>query len=322
MKRIPIEDAFDLHSFQPRDVVSAVSDYLEEAWRAGYREVRLIHGNEQHDGETEDVAALVDLPTERLLGGHVARRARRRRDLDGRRGPGGRGGQRRVGRRDPEVEHLHRAVGRHLDIRRLEVAVDDAHPMGAGERGGELPAQIDDTRAVQRPSFQQDRQALALHVFHHHERAAVVLDDVVDGGHVRMIDARRHARFADDAIAQIPRRDTRRDQAFQRDRPIEARVAREEDFPHAPAPEPVLHEIGAHPAAGGQQRLVAHARRGRGNPRALHERRHGRGQVGILTVGLNELRAVLRRRPLRGGEHEILDFAPRCLGHRCPPVIP
>ncbi len=44
MKRIPIEDAFDLHSFRPRDVVSVVADYLAEARGAGFREVRLIHG--------------------------------------------------------------------------------------------------------------------------------------------------------------------------------------------------------------------------------------------------------------------------------------
>ena len=44
MRRIPIEDAFDLHSFLPRDVVSVVADYLEEAKAAGFQEVRLIHG--------------------------------------------------------------------------------------------------------------------------------------------------------------------------------------------------------------------------------------------------------------------------------------
>jgi DNA-nicking Smr family endonuclease len=44
MKRVPIEDSFDLHSFRPADVVSAVEEYLREARRAGFREVRLIHG--------------------------------------------------------------------------------------------------------------------------------------------------------------------------------------------------------------------------------------------------------------------------------------
>ena len=44
MKRIPIEDSFDLHSFTPRDVVPAASDYLDAASEAGLVEVRLIHG--------------------------------------------------------------------------------------------------------------------------------------------------------------------------------------------------------------------------------------------------------------------------------------
>jgi len=41
---VPIEDALDLHTFAPRDVASVVDEYLREARRRGYREVRVIHG--------------------------------------------------------------------------------------------------------------------------------------------------------------------------------------------------------------------------------------------------------------------------------------
>jgi DNA-nicking Smr family endonuclease len=41
---LPIEDFLDLHPFRPRDVRSVVEAYLEEALRAGFVEVRLIHG--------------------------------------------------------------------------------------------------------------------------------------------------------------------------------------------------------------------------------------------------------------------------------------
>jgi DNA-nicking Smr family endonuclease len=41
---VPIEDSIDLHAFQPRDVLAVVTDYLEEAAKRGFTEVRLIHG--------------------------------------------------------------------------------------------------------------------------------------------------------------------------------------------------------------------------------------------------------------------------------------
>jgi dsDNA-specific endonuclease/ATPase MutS2 len=41
---LPIEERIDLHPFAPRDVLRVVEAYLEEALRAGFREVRLIHG--------------------------------------------------------------------------------------------------------------------------------------------------------------------------------------------------------------------------------------------------------------------------------------
>jgi DNA-nicking Smr family endonuclease len=43
LKRIPIEDCLDLHSFLPKEVASVVSEYLDAA-RGRFREVRLIHG--------------------------------------------------------------------------------------------------------------------------------------------------------------------------------------------------------------------------------------------------------------------------------------
>jgi len=74
MRRIPIEDAFDLHSFLPRDVASVVAEYLEEARAAGFHEVRLIHGKGIGARRAEvrrllagrpDVADYFDAPPER-----------------------------------------------------------------------------------------------------------------------------------------------------------------------------------------------------------------------------------------------------------------
>ena len=44
MHRVPVEDSFDLHSFHPEDVLSALEEYLREAAHRGFREVRVIHG--------------------------------------------------------------------------------------------------------------------------------------------------------------------------------------------------------------------------------------------------------------------------------------
>ena len=44
MHDLPIEDALDLHTFAPRDVVGVVQEYVRAAHQAGFREVRLIHG--------------------------------------------------------------------------------------------------------------------------------------------------------------------------------------------------------------------------------------------------------------------------------------
>ncbi len=41
---LPITDVLDLHSFLPREVPDVVRDYLDAAYEAGFRRVRIIHG--------------------------------------------------------------------------------------------------------------------------------------------------------------------------------------------------------------------------------------------------------------------------------------
>lgn len=41
---VPIEASIDLHFFAPRDIPSVVDEYLREARRRGFVEVRVIHG--------------------------------------------------------------------------------------------------------------------------------------------------------------------------------------------------------------------------------------------------------------------------------------
>jgi len=44
MHDVPIEDSIDLHTFQPREIQIVVEEYLYQAVRKGFREVRIIHG--------------------------------------------------------------------------------------------------------------------------------------------------------------------------------------------------------------------------------------------------------------------------------------
>ena len=44
MHELPIEDSIDLHTFQPREIEIVVEEYLFQAIKRGFREVRIIHG--------------------------------------------------------------------------------------------------------------------------------------------------------------------------------------------------------------------------------------------------------------------------------------
>jgi DNA-nicking Smr family endonuclease len=44
LHHVPIEASIDLHTFLPREIRSVVEDYIDAAYEAGLREVRLIHG--------------------------------------------------------------------------------------------------------------------------------------------------------------------------------------------------------------------------------------------------------------------------------------
>ena len=41
---LPLEDVLDLHSFPPKELKALLKDYLDDAYEAGFPEVRIIHG--------------------------------------------------------------------------------------------------------------------------------------------------------------------------------------------------------------------------------------------------------------------------------------
>ena len=98
--------------------------------------------------------------------------------------------------RQAEVEHLHRAVGAHLDVRGLQIAMDDPLLVRGFERLGDL---LRDRQAPRRAESRLARCAatvVALDQFHHERAHAVRFFEAVDRGDVRMIQRREDFRFA------------------------------------------------------------------------------------------------------------------------------
>ena len=71
---VPLRDVLDLHSFRPEDMPKVVTEYLDEARRAGLDEVRIVHGRgrgvqraivQRLLTETPGVAGFADAPPTR-----------------------------------------------------------------------------------------------------------------------------------------------------------------------------------------------------------------------------------------------------------------
>ena len=78
-----------------------------------------------------------------------------------------------------------------------------ANPVRRRKRRGELPQHDED--AIERQTLSLDRRGerFALDVLHHEKRPALVFDDVVDDGDVRMRHTRRRARLVEHARLQF-----------------------------------------------------------------------------------------------------------------------
>ena len=158
----------------------------------------------EHQAERPDVRALVDELTFCLLGRHIGsgaeddahlRQCRRR---EGRREGGvrcgGRGGRGSLG--EAEIEDLDGAVGAELDVRRFQIAMDDAGLVRRFERFGHLFR--DRQRLVDGDGAARDalREILALDELHHEGADAGRFFDAVQLRDVRMIERGQRLRFA------------------------------------------------------------------------------------------------------------------------------
>ena len=135
--------------------------------------------------------------------------------------------------REAEVENLHRAVGAHFDIRRLQIAVNDALFVRGFERLGDLLR--DGQRLVERDRAPRDalRQVLALDELHHQRGDAPTFFEPVDARDVRMVQRGEGLGFAREPRQAVGIMRERFGQDLDRDVTIQLRVARAEDLPHA-----------------------------------------------------------------------------------------
>ena len=105
--------------------------------------------------------------------------------------------------RQAEVEHLHLAAAREEDVGRLDVAMQDAFGVRGVERVGDLRGDVEQVPQIERPPDSCAIERLALEQLHREVELPVVLVEVVDRADVRVIERRRGARLAAEALDRL-----------------------------------------------------------------------------------------------------------------------
>ena len=147
----------------------------------------------EHDAEGPDVGLAARHLAAGLLGAHVGGGAHHRVRF----GDGGRvvrSGLDRLG--EAEVQHLHAAVRRHLDVGGLQIAVDDALVVRGLQRLGDLERKRQRFGDGQRASEQTVGERLALHQLQHQHARVLPRLHAVDGGDVGVVQRGENLRLA------------------------------------------------------------------------------------------------------------------------------
>ena len=159
--------------------------------------------------------------------------------------------------RETEIQHLHRAIRRDLDVRRLQVAMDDAALVREVERPRDLSRDVQGVALGQAaPPWECTRclESLGKRVTAHeleYEKADVTcVFESVNRADVRMIEGRERASFAIEAgePAGIAREGGRQD--FDRHFATELEIPGAVDLAHAADADERLHFVAAEGPAG------------------------------------------------------------------------
>ena len=143
------------------------------------------------------------------------------------------------------------------DVRRLQIAMDDAAFVRRGEAGADLARDFDRAivgKAADAP--QQRRQLLAVHVLHRQEGVAVDLADVVDAADVGMRNLPRHAHFGVELHQARRIAIELRRQELQRDRLPQLQIVGAVDLAHPASSEPADDPIASAEKRAGREAPV------------------------------------------------------------------
>ena len=137
--------------------------------------------------------------------------------------------------REPEVQNFGVTAPGHENIRRLDVAMNDALGVSRVEGVGNLDPKREQSVHSIGAIADDVLQRGSVEVLHDDERLAVLLADVVDRADIRMIERRRSLGFAAKPFERLPILSDVFREKFQRDKAVEARVLRFVNNTHAAA---------------------------------------------------------------------------------------
>ena len=157
----------------------------------------------QHAAKRPDVRALIDRQSTRLLRTHVCGRPQdytgARPDICYCRGIYRFGYPRRADPSEPEVEHLHRAVGTYFDVRGFQITMDDSPLVRRFERLGDLLRDGQGLLKRNRPLRDAVGERRSLDHLHHEGLDAVALFEAMNLADVGMVQRGERAGLAVEA---------------------------------------------------------------------------------------------------------------------------
>src|SRR5437667_11847830 len=121
--------------------------------------------------------------------------------------------------------------------------MNDPSLMGGVKCVGDLKSQVEGFLSLQRPGGDVPLERFAFQVLHDDKRLPLVLADVVKRANVRMVEGRRGAGFAREALERLRVAGKLRGEELERHRPAQARVLGLVHDAHAPAAELLEYSI-------------------------------------------------------------------------------